>query len=83
MNCAFHGQDCNYARGGTDEQVSMGNWSDGEPVKRMQWNPNVRDNAGICYPLEDACDMVNNIDPVTKESAWNWRGVNIPADCGD
>ncbi len=83
MNCAIHGQDCNYARGGTNEQLSMGNWSDGEPVKRMQWNPNVRDNDGICYPLEDACDMVNYIDPVIQESAWNWRGSNIPADCGD
>jgi hypothetical protein len=39
----------------------MGNWSDGEPVKRMQWNPRVRDNDGTCYRLEDACDMVNDI----------------------
>jgi len=81
MNCAIHDQDCDYARGGTDEQLSMGNWSDGEPVKRMQGNPEVRDNDGICYPLEDACEMVNDIDPVTQESAWNWRGPGIPADC--
>jgi hypothetical protein len=83
MNCAVYDQDCNYARGGTDEQLRMGNWSDGEPVKRMQWNPDVRDNDGICYPLEDVCDMVNDVDPVTRESAWNWRGGNVPADCGD
>jgi len=38
LNCAFYGTDCRYALGnGTDVQVSMGYWSDGQPVTPMTW----------------------------------------------
>jgi pimeloyl-ACP methyl ester carboxylesterase len=45
FNCAFRGVDCDYALGnGHLDQVSMGNWSDGKPLKPMLW---------IEDPLED------------------------------
>ena len=84
MNCAIDNQDCDYARGPTQELVSMGKWSDGTPVEPMQYNPPVWDNDGQCYPLEDpnnpensACYLVNKIDPNTEESAWKWRGRKV------
>lgn len=44
LNCAFKGTDCEYALGnGSNEQIYMGEWSDGEPVKPMVWieDPNL------------------------------------------
>jgi hypothetical protein len=82
MNCAVYDLDCEYARGGTEEQLSMGYWSDGQAVRAMQWNPRVRDNTGTCYDLGDAstpgtaCCMVNN-------GTWDWRGPAVVTDCGD
>jgi hypothetical protein len=82
MSCAIYGQDCNYARGGTEEQLSMGYWSDGQPVTPMQWNPRVRDAAGTCHDLGDhnthraACYRVKN-------GTWDWRGNKRRANCDE
>ncbi len=35
-DAAFYGKNKHYALGGTPEQLFMGNWSDGMPVKRMR-----------------------------------------------
>jgi len=38
FQCAFYGKECTTALGnGADQQVGMGQWSDGTPVKPMQW----------------------------------------------
>ena len=38
LNCAFNGTDCDYALGnGSENQVSMGDWSDGQAVMPMTW----------------------------------------------
>ncbi|MBI4589323.1 MAG: alpha/beta fold hydrolase [Candidatus Rokubacteria bacterium] len=38
LNCVFLGTDCQYAFGkGAPEQIDMGTWSDGIPVKPMIW----------------------------------------------
>jgi hypothetical protein len=82
MNCAIYGQDCDYAGGGTEEQLGMGNWigGDGREVKRMQYNPDVWDQNYRCFDLEDACNMVNTIDEDagTGQSCWNWREWDGP-----
>ncbi len=82
MNCAFFDQDCVYARGGTEEQVGMGNWigGDGPAVKPMQYNPQVWDHHGRCFDLERACELVNKDDPNgwPGESCWKWRGWDGP-----
>ena len=44
LNCAFRGTDCECALGdGSFEQVDMGQWSDGQPMKPMVWleDPNL------------------------------------------
>ena len=82
LNCTSHGQDCNYARGGTREQLRMGTWSDGQAVKPMQWNPRVRDNTGTCHELGDhsidgtACYRV-------QSGTWDWRGNKRQANCDE
>lgn len=43
LRCAWKGVDCEYAVGhGSPEQLYMGEWSDGQPFKPMEWieNPN-------------------------------------------
>ena len=41
LNCAFRGTDCEFALGnGSNEQVDMGEWSDGTLVKEMAWIEN-------------------------------------------
>jgi len=55
LNCAFKGTDCEYALGnGSEQQVSMGQWSDGQPVQPMVWieDPNF---------LETTCQDINDI----------------------
>ncbi len=38
LRCAWKGVDCEYAVGkGSPEQIFMGEWSDGQPVKPMEW----------------------------------------------
>jgi pimeloyl-ACP methyl ester carboxylesterase len=38
LECAFRDTDCEYALGnGSFEQVDMGQWSDGQPMKAMVW----------------------------------------------
>ena len=38
FNCAFQGTDCEYSlENGSDEQVYMGEWSDGTPMIPMTW----------------------------------------------
>jgi acetyl esterase/lipase len=38
LNCSIYGSDCDYAVAqGTPNQLSMGAWSDGVPVKPMNW----------------------------------------------
>jgi hypothetical protein len=40
LNCAIKGMDCEYAFGnGSDEQIDMGDWSDGVAVLPMLWSP--------------------------------------------
>lgn len=40
LECQRSGSNCEYAFGGTPEQTSLGNWSDGTPVKPMEvWLP--------------------------------------------
>ena len=56
MDCVTKGDNCEYVRGGTAEQIDMGNWSDGTPVNKMQYNPRVRDNGGCWKPPCDSDD---------------------------
>jgi len=50
LDCAFRDIDCEYALGnGGQEQVSMGEWSDGQPVSPMVWTEDPRS-------LEPTCD---------------------------
>ncbi len=38
FNCAIYGTQCNYGLGhGSFDQITMGNWSDGTPVKPLLW----------------------------------------------
>ncbi len=38
LNCVFKGNQCEYAFGnGSEEQVYMGEWSDGQPVEPLVW----------------------------------------------
>lgn len=88
MNCAVDNQDCNYATGGTEEQLSMGYWTDGQPVNPMQWNPRVSDFVGECHDLGDhntpgtACYKIYNRDPNDHyRRDWNWRHPSVRANC--
>lgn len=39
MDCAFYGENCNYAFGDTPEQHGMGEWSDGQPLVALTVEP--------------------------------------------
>jgi len=40
LDCAFKGAECEYALGnGAAEQVFMGGWSDGRPIRPLEWIP--------------------------------------------
>lgn len=45
LDCAFYGENCEYAFGDTPEQHGMGEWSDGQPVVAMTVEP--ANNTGI------------------------------------
>lgn len=56
MDCALNNQNCDVAFGNTAQQKSLGNWSDGTPVRVLEITPSTP--AGVEKPIEDVSVQV-------------------------